>query len=319
MNAGKDCKSVKKSKIFNITFRSNFTLKIILLTIVPAIIIVIFSLLVIANMVSKMKENISNMTTDTIDSMYSQTVHVRNHDEKEKIQLKIEGIENELNILRADVQERIDNKNENALDLRSEYYDWIMQHMEYHADGNWSNLADNELNVSISVWGYLHNKDGSIKQETEHYISRISPVLDVLQEVGVNGTKKGWYYVVGPKETPVMLVTPWAQMPELFDELYPGHNEQNWWDFFFPGMVESWQEWIQNADDRLNNTDEQVTLTPLYKDAGGTGLMITFFAPVWNKERTKNFGAAAVDYNIVYLTGMLNDEKEEKSGFTFLI
>ena len=78
--------------------------------------------------------------------------------------------------------------------------------MVHNYDKNWSNLSKNEFNVSMSVWGYLHNEDGSINQKTEKYISLMSPIILVLQSIGENGTKKGWYYVEGPKETPIMIM-----------------------------------------------------------------------------------------------------------------
>jgi len=46
--------------------------------------------------------------------------------------------------------------------------------------------------------------------------------------------------------------------------------------------------------------------------------MITFFAPLWNKERTQNAGSAAVDYNVSNITGMVYDEKNADEGFTFI-
>jgi sigma-B regulation protein RsbU (phosphoserine phosphatase) len=171
----------------------------------------------------------------------------------------------------------------------------------------------------MSVWGYLHDKDGSINQETKDYISTMTPIKMLMHTIGEHGTDKGWFYLAGPKKTPVMIMTPWAQMPEIFDQKYPGHNEQNWWDFFFPGMVESWNKWTSNPDFIAEKPDNHLTLTPLYEDAGGTGLMITFFAPLWNKERTENFGAAAVDYNINNILNIVKNEKIGETGFTFLI
>jgi diguanylate cyclase (GGDEF)-like protein len=47
--------------------------------------------------------------------------------------------------------------------------------------------------------------------------------------------------------------------------------------------------------------------------------MVTFFSPLWNKERTKNYGAAAVDYNINNLISLVENEKIGQAGFSFLL
>ena len=47
---------------------------------------------------------------------------------------------------------------------------------------------------------------------------------------------------------------------QTFDKLYPGHNDANFWDFFFPGVYEAWQGWIKFQtmlvnENRLNLAD----------------------------------------------------------------
>lgn len=108
----------------------------------------------------------------------------------------------------------------------------------------------------------------------------MSPLKTLMHIVGKNGIEKSWYYAIGPKSTPVMIMTPWEKMPAMFDRKYSGHNTNNWWDFFFPGIGEGWENWIIHPELMPKNSLDQITLTPLYEDARGAGLIVTFFAPV---------------------------------------
>lgn len=252
-------------------------------------------------------------------SPYTQLLKDKSGDISEKVSLKISSVLDELSILRAAAQQLIDKEELHSLGKELQTNSYIKNNFIYNPEKNWSNLAKTEINISMSVWGYLHNKDGSINHETQDYISMMTPVKMLMHTIGEHGTDKGWFYLAGPKKTPIMIMTPWAQMPEIFDQKYPGHNEKNWWDFFFPGIIESWNKWISNPDFISEKFHNQLTLTPLYEDAGGTGLMVTFFAPLWNKKRTENFGAAAVDYNIDDILNIVKNEKIGETGFTFLI
>lgn len=309
----------KINNIIDSIINSKFTLKIMLLTLMPVLFISTFLLLVLPNRIDRLNSEMSNISSDSLNIMYNQMINDKNNDIKEKISLKLNSVMNELNILRADAQRLIDTSDKEESPIASDYDLWIQKHMVYNHEKNRSTLSNNEFNVGMGVWGYLHNNDGSINQETKRYISIMAPILPILKSIGENGVSKGWLYVVGPKETPVMIETPWVELPQTFDALYPKHNENNWWDFFFPGMIESWNEQKTFKNETLSKSSDQITLTPLYEDAGGTGLMVTFFAPLWSKDRAQNFGAVAVDYNMSNITAMVKDQHLSKNGFTFLL
>ena len=112
---------------------------------------------------------------------------------------------------------------------------------------------------------------------------------------------------------------PWANLAKIADKKYPGHNQVNWWDFFFPGIVESWQKWADKPIKKGKIREDEITLTPMYDDAGGQGLMVTFFHPLWTKSRKQNYGAAAIDYHINNLIDITKKEKIGKNGFSFLV
>jgi sigma-B regulation protein RsbU (phosphoserine phosphatase) len=294
-------------------------MKIVLLTIIPILLLSTFSILLLVKKINELNSSTAEISINTLHAVYGKMITDNNRDIKEKVILRMDSVLNELNILRAEAQRLIDHSAESPLERNVEYDPWIKEKMVYNLEKHWSNLADNEFNISMSVWGYLHNNDGSFNKKTIAYVSMMAPVKKIMQSIGENGTEKGWFYVTGPKDAPVMIMNPWAQMPKIFDDMYPGHNENNWWDFFFPGMIESWEKWVPFGSKSKNEKNSQITITPLYKDAGGTGLMVTIFAPLWNKERTKNFGAAAVDYNIKNITNIVKEERVGADGFTFLL
>ena len=300
-------------------YRSKFTLKIILLSILPIILFSIFSVCLISFRIAELSKNTSRVSEKILTHAYTQLLEDKSRDIAEKVSLKIGAVLGELNILRAAAQQLIDKDELHSLGDRLQSNPYIGNNFIYNPEKKWSNLAKTEMNISISVWGYLHDKDGSISKETRAFISLMTPVKMLMQIIGEHGTDKGWLYLTGPKATPVMIGTPWEQMPEIFDRKYPGHNEKNWWDFFFPGIIEAWNNWLLNPDFFQKGNPEQITLTPLYEDAGGTGLMVTFFSPLWNADRTENFGAAAVDYNLDNILNIVTKEKIGKTGFTFLL
>ncbi|KHK01432.1 sensor domain-containing diguanylate cyclase [Desulfovibrio sp. TomC] len=299
--------------------KSLFTLKIVLLSTVPIILFSIISITLLIYKMHALNNSVENTTGSSLNIIYTKMLEVKSTDISEKVLFKINTVLDELNILRAAAQQLIDKKASRDIDSEIKTNPWINHGFVYNSEKNWSNLAKSETNISLSVWGYLHDAVGSINRATQEYVALMSPIQMLMQVIGENGVDKGWYYLCGPKETPVMIMTPWAQMPEIFDRLYPGHNAENWWDHFFPGVVEAWNGWLATPDFAIGNFRSQVTVTPLYEDAGGTGLMVTFFAPLWNAARTANFGTAAVDYNIKNILDIVSEEKIGETGFAFLV
>jgi phosphoserine phosphatase RsbU/P len=310
-------KDQMEDKLTTVKVGTKFTLKIILLSTLPVIFFFIFSSTMLLYKVNNLSSSAAERTGEKFNEIYTQILKDKSRDNAEKVRLKISTVLDELNILRASAQQLIDNKKKHPEEWQPN--SWGENNFIYNSEKNWSILAESKSNISISVWGYLHNRDGSIHQKTKDYIDLMAPIKMPMQIIGDNGTDKGWFYVVGPKETPIMIMTPWAPMTEIFDKQYPGHNTKNWWDFFFPGIIEAWDKWPKNSSIINAGARNQVTLTPLYEDAGGTGLMVTFFAPLWNDKRTENYGAAAVDYNINNITNIVNDEKIGETGFVLLV
>jgi len=187
--------------------------------------------------------------------------------------------------------------------------------LAYDAKGNW--LQNEKGNASVlSVWGYLLDKDKKPFSAVEREI-RDTSIFDLMStSLMASGSRKLQMYYMGPKDRPIMRTTPYSDQAQTFDKLYAGHNEKNFWDFFFPGVYEGWQRWIK--DPKTRPKDGYVTVTAPYVDAITGNLIVTFFHPLWNKERTDCEGAVAVDITLEQLSDLITDVRVAETGFAFL-
>ncbi len=173
--------------------------------------------------------------------------------------------------------------------------------------GNWSQ-SNLDKDTVISVWGYLLNDDHKIRADVLEDIKRTS-ILDLFMP---SLFKQGqWLYYVGAKERSYLRITPSINMAAEFDASYPGHNELNFWDFFFPTLVESWEK-IPDSEKKT----PRVTVTPPYEDAAGSGFITSFFYPLWDKG--KFAGAIGLDFNLKHIIKYVQDVKLAQTGFAFI-
>ncbi|MGK3991322.1 SpoIIE family protein phosphatase [Sorangium sp. So ce136] len=186
----------------------------------------------------------------------------------------------------------------------------------YNPEGNWYQNRPDEP-TGVAVWGYLGNK-GTILPEVQASVDDTSLLNLVLPAFKKYGSDKLQVYYVGPHTAPYVRVAPWADMGSSFDKLYPGHNEKNWYDFFFPNLVESWGKWIKDPE-QLKKLKSTITVLAPYEDSAGGGMVITAFHPLWNKERTAFAGATALDLTLGQLIESIKDVRLAQSGFAFLV
>ncbi|WP_438009237.1 SpoIIE family protein phosphatase [Sorangium sp. So ce321] len=186
----------------------------------------------------------------------------------------------------------------------------------YNPEGNWYQNRPDEP-TGVAVWGYLGNK-GALLPEVQGSVNDTSLLNLVLPAFKKYGSDKLQVYYVGPHTAPYVRVAPWADMGSSFDKLYPGHNEKNWYDFFFPNLVESWGKWI-NDPEQLKKLKSTITVLAPYEDSAGGGMVITAFHPLWNKERTAFAGATALDLTLGQLIESIKDVRLAQSGFAFLV
>ncbi|WP_044249082.1 SpoIIE family protein phosphatase [Chondromyces apiculatus] len=185
----------------------------------------------------------------------------------------------------------------------------------YNARGNWYQNGPDEP-TGVVVWGYNGNQ-GTVKPEAQKAVND-SALLDIIMpSFKRRGSEKLQIYYVGPKENPFTRVAPYADMGTAFDTNFPGHNEKNWYDFFFPNLAESWQQWLKDPA-ILKALPSTVTVTPPYPDAAGGGIVLTAFSPIWSKDRKQFAGTAAIDVTLAQLLNSIKDVRLAQTGFAFL-
>ena len=196
-----------------------------------------------------------------------------------------------------------------------ENYPGFKDQMEFNIDKNWLQNKPGETSV-ISVWGYLLDGPGRMRPDVQDAV-RNSDIFElVVPPLMRSGQNKLQMYYVGPKERPFMRTIPYSEQAQTFDKLYGGHNDQNWWDFFFPGVYEAWQQWAKNPAARPVETD--ITVLAPYVDATTGKLIISYFHPLYNKGRDDVAGMVGVDITLEQLTGLVQDVKIAETGFAFL-
>ena len=187
--------------------------------------------------------------------------------------------------------------------------------LSYDEKGKWSQNAPGSASV-VSVWGYLLGQDHQPTPDVARDIET-SAVLDlVAPNLLQHGASKLQMYYIGPKERPIFRTAPYTDQAQTFDRLYPGHNEADFWDFFFPGLYESWQSWARDAKTRPVADD--ITQTAPYTDAITGKLIVSFFHPLWTADRQDVAGTAGADITLDQLAQTVENVKVAQSGFGFL-
>lgn len=187
--------------------------------------------------------------------------------------------------------------------------------LSYDQQGKWSQNAPGSVSV-VSVWGYLLGQDQKPRSDVETDI-QASAVLDlVAPSLLQHGASKLQMYYIGSKERPIFRTAPYTDQAQTFDRLYPGHNEANFWDFFFPGLYESWQGWAK--DMKTRPVADDFTQTAPYTDAITGKLIVSFFHPLWTADRKDVAGTAGADITLDQLAQTVENVKVAQSGFGFL-
>ncbi|MDQ0559831.1 sigma-B regulation protein RsbU (phosphoserine phosphatase) [Rhizobium mesoamericanum] len=187
--------------------------------------------------------------------------------------------------------------------------------VSFNSGGHWAQNVPGSTSV-VSVWGYLLDKDHHPLPQVQTDIET-SAVLDlVAPNLLRTGASKLQMYYIGPKERPIFRTAPYTEQAQTFDKLYPGHNDANFWDFFFPGIYESWQQWARNPASRP--VPEDITQTAPYTDAITGKLIVSFFHPLWTADRQGVAGTAGADITLDQLAEIVEHVKVAESGFGFL-
>ncbi len=193
--------------------------------------------------------------------------------------------------------------------------DRFTYHPKTDKGGNWAQNAEGEPAV-ISIWGYQLD-NGQIRPEAQRAADRTAYMDLVLPSFKRRGADKLQIYAVGPPAYPYVRLSPYIDLATVFDETSPGHNEKNFYEFFYPGLLKSWQGWVTEPGG-LEKRKSQVTLWPPYNDAGGGGLILTIFHPLWEQDRKAVAGAIGLDLTLNQIVNYVRDVKLANTGFAFL-
>jgi sigma-B regulation protein RsbU (phosphoserine phosphatase) len=233
-----------------------------------------------------------------------------------QVSLLLGQVNNDVSVLAGVLQEQIDNpqRQANIGSAMSGTSPGSVQ-LSYDATGQWAQNAPGAASV-VSAWGYLLNDDHLPRPDVQTEI-QTSAVLDlVAPSLLRNGSSKLQMYFIGPKERPIFRTAPYTDQAQTFDRLYPGHNVANFWDFFFPGLYESWQS--LSAEARAQPGPDDLTLTAPYTDAITGKQIVSFFHPLWSADRQNVAGTAGADITLDQLAEIVENVKVAESGFGFL-
>lgn len=170
---------------------------------------------------------------------------------------------------------------------------------------------------AASSWGPMLDEKRWLKPEALALLRRSAALEPTLLAVHRNGAEKLQTYYIGPEEVTALRLCPWVDIAGVMNRLYPGSLDNQFWKFFFPGLVESWQQWA-NSPETLRALPDQVTVTAPYNDAGGGGLIITLFHPLWRRDRRTFAGAIGIDITLKQLHTYVEHVHIAQSGFAFL-
>jgi sigma-B regulation protein RsbU (phosphoserine phosphatase) len=187
--------------------------------------------------------------------------------------------------------------------------------VEFNPAGGWAQNAPGATSV-VSVWGYLLGADHQPLPAVLDEIKKSAAFDLVAGSFLHSGPPKLQMYFIGPKERPIFRTSPYTDQAQTFDRLYPGHNTQNFWDFFFPKLYESWEGWARLPETRPVSDD--ITRTAPYTDAITGKLIVSFFHPLWTANRTGVAGAAGADITLDQLAEIVENVKVGQNGFGFL-
>ncbi|GLO62507.1 hypothetical protein MACH09_30150 [Vibrio sp. MACH09] len=293
-----------------------YTLKVVALSTLPVLFISLMMATVYVVHSKELAEELANEARERVIENSSKLIKNKSSRLSAQVKLKLDSIENELSIFRAVSQNLIDNKKTTS---SSKSITSLSQYLEYDPVNRWSCIPKSQYKVNLCAWKYLHENKDKLLPDAYEYIDTITPLKNLIPNLSKYGLDKSFVYILGPYEMPIMMVSPWFPLAEEYERNYPGNNNYNLWDFFFPGIIEGWNNWTKSGGVDHQEPKNQITVTELYKDAGGTGFMVTFFYPLWNIERTENYGAVAIDYHVKSIVDIVDDSGENDSGFSFII
>lgn len=233
-----------------------------------------------------------------------------------QIELRIDAIFNELSILRSIQQTYIDHSEAlasvtDALKSNSVTADKLT------FNGKWYQNSPTEPNV-VMVHRHLLNDDGQIKEEVQRDLDNTIFLDLILESFHKNGVKKQLTYTQGGLNKSFTRMYPWVDLGTLFYEVYPAFIDTNIWEAFNPGLVDAFEKRIQEEAGIKVNPDQLARVLLPVQDGVTGEVIMTFTAPLFNRERDTFLGTVAFDVNMTSIIDLVEELNVSKEGFTFL-
>lgn len=185
----------------------------------------------------------------------------------------------------------------------------------YDPAGGWAQNRPGSPSV-VSVWGYLLGPDHQPLPAARREIDTSAAIDLVAPSLMATGSPKLQMYYIGPREAPIFRTVPYTDQAQTFDRLYPGHNGSAFWSFFFPGLYESWEQWL--AAPGMRPVDSAITMTAPYTDAITGKLIVSFFRPLVGQDPAHVAGVAGTDITLDQLAEIVKSVRVAETGFGFL-
>jgi sigma-B regulation protein RsbU (phosphoserine phosphatase) len=185
----------------------------------------------------------------------------------------------------------------------------------YDEAGGWAQNQPGSPSV-VSVWGYLLGPDHKPLPTVQTEIDDSAVIDLVAPSLMAAGSPKLQMYYIGPKEAPIFRTVPYTDQAQTFDRLYPGHNTSEFWSFFFPGLYESWEQWLANPG--VRPVGSEITMTAPYTDAITGKLIVSFFRPLASRDHSRVAGVAGTDITLDQLAEIVKSVRVAETGFGFL-
>lgn len=267
--------------------------------------------------------NVQRLSTDAMQQV-NQGLHkataeyLRNYisTTAKRTELLFDEYRSQVNALAATTQALIDHpKLQDALGAYMSQQGDLSTPLVFNAQGNWWQNAQGAKSA-VTVWGYLLDAQ---KQPIPDAVREVrdSAAFDLIGPgLMRTGPSKLQMYYMGPRSAPILRATPYSDQGKVFDQVYPGHNAKNWWDFFFPDLYENWQAWIKDPTKKPVASD--ITALSPYLDGVTGQLIFSFFHPLMTPDRRDIDGAVGVDLTLAQMSDIVNSVKIADTGFAFL-
>jgi sigma-B regulation protein RsbU (phosphoserine phosphatase) len=260
------------------------------------------------NATQQVGRGLEKASTEYLQNYLSTTV--------ERTDLLFDRYHSEINSLAGSMQTLIDHPSlQTAIGDVLEKDPSFTSPLEYNPASNWWQNNPPEASA-VTVWGYLLDGDHKPLPNVLKDVHD-SAAFNIFGPSAMNaGPPKLQMYYIGPRASPILRSTPFTDQGKVFDEVYPGHNETNWWDFFWPDLYENWQAWITNPSERP--VDSQITMLSPYLDGVTGKIIVSFIQPLLTQDRKDVNGIVGVDLTLDQMDEIVRSVKIAETGFAFL-